>query len=1126
MIDVRGWLAEHGLEQYAEAFTENAIDGETLRTLSDDDLKELGVKALGHRKKLLAAIALLSEEPTSTRPSQDNRTRTVEPSEVAERRQLTVMFVDLVGSTELSGQLDPEDLREVLRAYQQTCADVAGRFEGHVAKYIGDGLLVYFGYPQAHEDDARRAVSAGLGIVEGIGALNRQLVGSHGVELGIRVGIHTGLVVAGEMGGGETREADAIVGETPNIAARLEGLATPNTVVMSAATHRLVEGLFDCDDLGPQRLKGVSEPVCVFRARVESGAPSRFEASARHGLTPLVGRGSEIDLLLSRWAHAKEGEAQAVLLSGEAGIGKSRIVRAIRERLDDEDHSRVLYYGSPYHQNSALHPAIEQMQRAFRFEASDGVDDKLDKLERVLTGLSLPVGELAPLLTELLSLPARVRYPAVEASPQLLRRKTLEALLSVIEAMAAASPVLMVVEDAHWADPSTLELLGLLVERLRSARVLLLVSCRPEFEPTWAGHAHSTVLRLNRLSRRESAAMVLRVTGGKRLPDRVLEQIVERTDGVPLFVEEMTKAVLESDLLAETADSYVMAGPMTPFAIPASLHDSLMARLDRLASVKEVAQLAATLGRTFSFELLAAVSSMESRALEDALLQLETAELVYRRGVAPDITYDFKHALVQDVAYQSLLKRHRQRQHARIAQVLIEQFPVVADNQPEVVAHHYTEAGLAGPAADQWLKAGRRAMQRSANVEAVRHLEKGLDLLQAMPEGPERRRREIALQNTLGVSLMPTRGFGNLDVAEAFSRAASICEEEGDARGLFVALRGKGQYQMISGDLRAAREQAGRILDLAQELDDPGVLIEAHHLGWSALTFTGDFGAARRHAETGIALYDRERDHSLTYVYSGHDPGVCCRSFGSLALWQLGYPNEALANCRDGERLARDLAHPFSVTIALWATGMLHLLRRETNATLETGEAMIAHCSEKGFPPFIPMGRIFHGGALAEQGELTTGIAELAEGIAGVRASGTEYTLPLFFAWLAELCAKGGRIEEGLAALEQGRAMSEETEDRFSLPEFDRIEGELLLVRSAWNQADAQACFERSMQLARARDAKCLELRAATRLARLWGEQGRCTEAHELLEPIYDWFTEGFDTADLKDARALLDELA
>ncbi|MCH7541039.1 MAG: AAA family ATPase, partial [Proteobacteria bacterium] len=819
-----------------------------------------------------------------------------------------------------------EDLRQVLRAYQETCADAVARFEGHIAKYIGDGLLIYFGYPQAHEDDARRAVSAGMGIVAGVGRLNGRLTREHGVELGVRVGIQTGLVVAGEMGGGETREPDAIVGKTPNVAARLERLAEPNTVLIGAATQRLVEGLFECDDLGQQQLKGVSEPIRVFRVRGESAAPSRFEASAEKGLTPLVGREEEIGLLMKRWNQAGDGEGQAVLLSGEAGVGKSRIVRGFRESVGGEAHNRILYYCSPYHRNSALYPVIKQLERALRFETSDDAGRRLGKLEAVLAGLCLPEPEVAPLLASMLSLPAEGRYPAIEASPQLLRRKTLEALLSVIEAMAAQKPVLMLVEDAHWIDPSTLEMLGLLIERLRSARVFLLVNCRPEFEPPWGGHAHVTALRLNRLSRKESAEMIAGVAGGKTLPEEVLEQILARTDGVPLFVEELTKTVLESGLLAEEGGDYVLNGPLPPLAIPASLQDSLMARLDRLAAVKEVAQLAAVLGRTFSYELLAGVSPLAGQELEDALARLEDAELVYRRGVAPELTYEFKHALVRDAAYQSLLKSSRQRHHARIARVLEEKFPTTAEGEPELLAHHYTEGGLAEPAIDYWQKAGRRAMQRSANVEAECHLMKGLAVLESMPQGPERQRREIALQNTLGVCLMPTRGFGNPDVAEAFSRAASISEEEGDARGLFVALRGQGQYQMISGDLGTAREQASRILNLAEDLDDPGILIEAHHLGWSALTFTGDFGAARKHAATGIALYDRERDHRLTYIYSGHDPGVCCRSFGSLALWQLGYPDQALAACRDGEALARELSHPFSVTIALWAVNRRGIL--------------------------------------------------------------------------------------------------------------------------------------------------------------------------------------------------------
>jgi class 3 adenylate cyclase/predicted ATPase len=1121
--DIGEWLDGLGLGRYAEAFAENEIDLHSLPHITEEDLKEIGV-ALGPRRKLLAVIAELgdSDGPATA----DERLGERYASAEAERRQLTVMFVDLVGSTALAERLDPEDLRKVIRAYQETCAASINRFDGHVAKFIGDGVLAYFGYPQAHEDDARRAVSAGLGIVEGLAALNRSHADGNGIELSVRVGIHTGLVVAGEMGGGETREAEAIVGETPNVAARLEGLAEPNTVAISAATERLVDGLFECDDLGPQTLKGVSEPVRVFRVGGESAAPSRFEAAVERGLTPLIGREEEIGLLLKRWELAKDGEGQVVLLSSEAGVGKSRILRAFYNRLEAEPHSRVLYYCSPYHRNSALYPVIEQVERALRFETSDSSEQKLSKLEAMLGELSLPEAELAPLLALLLSLPAEERYPAFEGSPQLLRRKTLEAMLSIIEAMAVRTPVLMVVEDAHLIDPSTSELLDLCVERLRVARVLILIAFRPDFVAPWGSHAHATALTLNRLSRKESALIVARVTGGKSLPASVLEEIIAKTDGVPLFVEELTKSVLESGLLREEGGQFVLPGPLPPLAIPASLQDSLMARLDRLSSVKEVAQLAATIGRTFGSDLLGAVSPLGEQDLEDALSQLLKAELIYHRNLPTEARYEFKHALVRDAAYHSLLKSSRQQHHARIAQILEEKFPTTADSEPELLAHHYSEANLAEPAARFWLKAGQNAMRRSAHVEGEGHLKKGLEVLESVPPSHQRRRLEIALQNTLGVCLMPTRGFGNADVAKAFERAALISEEESDLHGLFVALRGKGQYQMISGDLRTAREQTGRILTLAEELNDPGILIEAHHLGWSALTFTGDFAAAQRHAEYGVAHYDRERDHQLTFAYSGHDPGVCCRSFGSLALWQLGYPDQALSVCRDGENLAQELSHPFTITVAFWGTGILRLLRREIRPTLETGDAMIAHCSEMGLPAFIPMGRIFRGGALAKEGAFEEGLAELREGIAGVRQMGTQYTVPLFFAWLAELCFQSGAIEDGLSALEEGLALSEQCEDRFSLPEFHRIKGEALLARGADNRVEAEACFKRAIETAQRQEARLMMLRSATSLARFWGENRRRSEARALLGPHYEWFTEGFNTHDLKDAKALLDELS
>ncbi|MFQ5792214.1 MAG: adenylate/guanylate cyclase domain-containing protein, partial [Acidobacteriota bacterium] len=704
---VTEWLEELGLGQFAAVFAEQQIDHEVLSELTDEDLEKLGIP-LGPRKKLLRAIGELQSGRATLLPETLPPTATPDRSH-AERRQLTVMFCDLVGSTVLSERFDPEDLREIVGAFQVACAEVIGRYEGYIARYMGDGLLVYFGYPQAHEDDTERAVRAGLEIVQAVGAVRPR----DDVVLQVRVGVATGGVVVGDVVGEGASQERAVLGETPNLAARLQGLAEPDSVLISVASQRLVEGLFECDDLGPQHLKGVSEEVRIFRVCGESGAPSRFEVSARRGLTPLVGREEEVGLLMKRWQQTVDGEGQVVLLYGEAGLGKSRISRGLRDRLEGVAHNKILYYSSPYHKNSALHPAINQLESALRFDKSDDAERKLEKLEATLAGLSVPVGELASLLGSMLSLPVEGRYPRIEGSPQLLRRKTLEALVPVIEAMAVQAPVLMLVEDAHWIDRSTLEMLELLIERLDTTRVLLLITHRPGFEPLGGGHANVTALRLSRLSRKESALMVARVARDRTLPDEMVTQIVDRTDGVPLFVEELTKVVLESGLLKERGDGYTLTGPLKPVAIPASVQDSLMARLDRLGPVKEVAQLAAVLGRTFNRGLLATVSPLGEAELDDALSRLVEAELIYRRSVAPEISFEFKHALVQDTAYQSLLKKTRQRHHARIARVLEEEFPETAESEPELLARHYTEAGLAEPAIDHWHEAGRRAMQRS-----------------------------------------------------------------------------------------------------------------------------------------------------------------------------------------------------------------------------------------------------------------------------------------------------------------------------------------------------------------------------------------------------------------------------
>jgi predicted ATPase len=611
------------------------------------------------------------------------------------------------------------------------------------------------------------------------------------------------------------------------------------------------------------------------------------------------------------------------------------------------------------------------------------------------------------------------------------------------------------------------------------------------------------------------------VVDTQSLPKSVRERIATQTDGVPLFVEELTKSVLETAAVSGKAPDAM--------EIPATLQDSLTARLDRLGPAKEVAQIGAVIGREFRYDLMTSVSMLDREVLDASIDQLLGSGMVFLRQSGSHTTYAFKQALVQGTAYGTLLRSRRAEIHARVAEYLAQEFLETIDGEPELIAHHYSEAGLAEKAVGFWQIAGQRAMKRSANIEAEVHIRRGLEILAAMPEGPERHRSEIALLNILGVCMMPTRGFGDPEVAETFSKAALISKSVGDLQGLFVALRGKGQYEMISGNLGIAKEQTGAILDLADKLDDPGLSLEAHHLGWSSLAFTGDLVAANKHAEIGVAMYDCERDHHLTYVYSGHDPGVCCRSFGSLVQWQLGYPDKAIAQCLDGEALARELSHPFTLTAALWALGSLYLLRREISELGAIGEFLIDQCSEMGFRPFISLGHIFRGGYVADQGNFHAGISELREGISSMRMTRTKYTLPLFQAWLGELCLKADQIEDGINAIEEGLAQAKEDGDRFSLPELHRIRGQLLLARSvslgSGDEEEAETAFSKAIEIARAQQAKSPELRATTCLACLWRAQGKRAEAREVLGPIYDWFTEGFDTADLADAKALLDEL-
>ena len=1130
-----------------------ALDDEYIEDLKADliDAKRLAVDEDGKVLVWTGGTTVVSSQLSVASSSQPPAPQTsdsglIDPRLTAgERRQLTVMFCDLVGSTALSEQLDPEELREVMQAYQHACVAVVTRFDGHVAKYLGDGLLVYFGYPTAHEDDAARAVRAGLGIVEAMQDLPRPNIRlPHPLQ--VRVGIHTGLVVAGEMGSGEYREQLAIVGETPNIAARLQERAVPDSVVISPTTYHLVTGLFACQDLGPQPLKGLSTLLTVYRVVRESEAQSRFEVAVSAGLTPLIGRDHEVGLLAERWEQAKQGAGQVVLLSGEAGIGKSRLVQTLKEQVIAEGATRIEFRCSPYHQNSAFYPVIEHLQRLLQFAPHDTPQAKLAKLQQALAQYRFPQADTLPLLASLLSLPQPNGAPPITLSPQKQKQKTQDVLVAWIVEEAERAAVSCAWEDLHWVDPSTLEVLALLLDQVPTTRLLALLTFRPDFTPPWRPHSHITQLTLNRLGRPQVEAMVEQVTGGKTLPGEVLQQIISKTDGVPLFVEELTKMVLESGLYVGAQH----AAPLRPLGIPATLQDALMARLDRLAPVKEIAQVGATLGREFSYEVLHAVSPVAEAALQRGLRQLVEAELLYQRGMPPQATYIFKHALVQDTAYQSLLKSTRQQYHQQIAQVLEERFPQVVDTQPELVAHHYTQAGLVEQAIPYWHKAGQRAIQRSANIEAISHLTKGLEILKTLPDTPERTQQELDLQIALGPALIVTKGYGATEVEKAYVRARELCQQVGETLQLFRVLAGLEVFYLTRAELQTARELAEQLTTLAQRTQDPSFLLRAHLALGRVLFYLGELSFSREHFEQGITLYELQQQRS----YSLGSSVVPCLSYTAWVLWFLGYPDQALKRSHEALALAQELSHPHSLALALTCASALHHLRREGQAAQELAEAAIALSTDQGFAQWLAYGTMLRGWALANQRQGEEGIAQIRQGLAFLRTTGVENWRPYYLALLAEAYGKEGQAGEGLALLVEALAGVHKTGERVHEPELYRLKGQLTLQsrqvedksRTSLGQvegksevanpqpltpnpqaeAEAEACFLKAIEIARRQQAKSLELRAVMSLSRLWQQQGKKEEAWQMLADIYGWFTEGFDTADLQEATALLDELS
>lgn len=1038
----------------------------------------------------------------------------VSPWPEAERRQLTVLFCDVVDSTVLSEQLDPEDLREVMLAYQATCAEVIQRFEGYIAQYLGDGVLVYYGYPRALEDAPQRAVRTALGIVEAVQPLNRHLRQKHGVELAVRLGIHTGLVVVGGV-----RDASLAWGDTLNLAARLQGIAAPNAVVISAGTYALIQGYFVCQEAGRHHLKGFAAPVQVYLVLQEGEAQSRFDVAVTAGLTPLIDREAELLLLQRLWEQSSRGQGQVVLLSGEGGIGKSRLIETLCASIAGQAYTRLVFRCSPYHTHSAFYAVTDHLRRRLQWQEHEAPAAQRARLERMLQEWRLPVPDTLPLFATLLSLPMDSTAPVGLHDLLQMRQKLQETLVAWLLQETTRQPVLVVWEDLHWADPSTLELLNLLINRTGSARLLTLLTFRPELHVAFERPVHLHQIQLGRLERSQVEQMVRHCAHAKALPREVFQDILDKTDGVPLFVEELVKMVLESGLLREEAEAYVLTRPLSPLAIPATLQDSLMARLDRLRMAKDVAQFGATLGREFSYALIRAVAPLDETVLQDGLAQLVEAALLYQEGAPPHNRYCFKHALIQEAAYKSLLRSTRRQIHQRVAEVLTRQFPEMVMTQPELLAHHYTEAGLGAEAIPYWQQAGQRAIERSANTEAVRHLTRGLEVLVSLPVTPARDAQELALQLALGSALYITRGRTVAEVEQAYTRAYTLCLQVGSRTQQFAVAAGLWRLYASQAQLLAAQEWAEQCFDLAQGLQEPVLLQEADLVLGTTLFFRGALQPAHEHLQQGIALYTPQRTQALTYSL-GTNSGVECLARTAWTLWLLGYPEQALVRSQEALVLARRVAHAYSLGLALCHAAVLHVWRLETQPALEQSEALVALATEQGFVRWLAGAWCTRGWALATLGRSAEGIAQIRQGLeTRGRSIGQTHNL----AMLVDAYGSTGATASGIEVLEEVFADQAGAEHHFAA-ELYRLHGELLL-RCGRPGAEAEARLHTALDIARQQHARSLELRAAMSLSRLWQVQGRRAAAHRLLEGIYAWFTEGFATPDLQAARALLDTL-
>jgi class 3 adenylate cyclase/tetratricopeptide (TPR) repeat protein len=1112
--ELTAWLQAYGLERYASLLAEHEVDLDALKLLDANDLETMGLP-LGPRKKFLHGIAQLNRGSTGAGLATSQPAPPTPTGQPAERRQITLLFCDLVGSTELSARLDPENLRTVMDAYQRACAAVVDRYEGHIAQYRGDGIMVYFGWPRAHEDDAERAVRAALELVDAVKSVPAP------TQLSVHIGVASGFVVVGEGTLENPSVSDLAVGETPNLAARLEALALPDHVVIAPSTHKLVGQVFICEDLGVHALKGIPQPVRAARVLALRQTEGRFEAMRSSELGPMVGRETEIGILLRHWRQTREGKGQVVLLCGEAGIGKSRISQALREQIADEPHSRLRYQCSPYHVNSAFYPILEHLQRAANFRDEDDIQTKRGRLEHLLTNNGL--AHALPLVAELLSMPRDEHHPALDYTPQKQKEETIKLLGHQLAALSREAPLLVVLEDAHWVDPSTLDAFDQVISRIADRRILILITCRPEFKARWTDQNHVAILTLNRLDKNQTLELARQVAGNQALSDVLVEQIAEKTDGIPLFVEELTKSVVELGLAQNERLPDGTAASMSVFAIPTTLRDSLMARLDRLTPVREVAQVGACIGREFDYQLLSMVSLVQPPKLDQALAELVQSGLVFQHGSWPATSYVFKHALVRDAAYESLLKSRRVQLHAQIARTLEERFPQTRERHPDLLALHYTQGADSERAVRYWKKAGDQAAVRSAHYESVAHFEKALEVLRTLPRTAQTLATELELQIALGWAYSAFKSWSAPEVDRAFTRAQALSAEMGDSTPR-MALLGLWGFHTVRGDQGVATQFAEQALVSAQENANLGLTVQAMAAVGQCKWLQGDLAGGRLHLAAASELCNSNVSGTLVREF-GLAPQPMVLRYFSPALCLAGYPGQALAMAKKAAELGRAMPSAFVELLGLERVAWIHGWRGEWDQVEQVSSRALAMAKEQGAALHIAASQYE---VACSRGFVSgvTNVEQMRQALEAQTALGTFMLYSLFLGRLAECLCRADRFGEALSMLALAQEAAQKASEHFWDAELCRIRGEALIGLNGLSAPGAEDAFHEALAIAREQGAKMLELRSATSLARLLSVSGRCGDASKLLAPVAAWFTEGHDTKDLRDAHLLLDVLA